>query len=325
MRRYDMVTIGTASRDYMFADLAGEFLVPGTKTKPAQLSFPYGAKIDVNKTFFSFGGGGANVAVNAVLQGRRVAAIFAVGDDENGREIFNRLKDKGIDVRLAEMHENTHTAFAFILTAGKQREHVIFVHRGASHQLTCPPAVLRAIKTRWWYVGSLPGSGWKNILDGVFSQPGLVAWNPGTVQLAAGKKQLAPYLDKTHIVALNRQEAVGLVAGKNPSPAARKKYANTKTLLRAVFDLGPAIAVVTNGKNGTDVYNGEQFFHQPIIGGANVVDTTGVGDAHNGTFTLAFDHYQGDFANALLLAAYIGGAVSQVVGAELGFRRVLPS
>jgi len=312
--RFDITTVGSATRDFMFYDHQGA-LTPHTTADAAGLCFPYGAKVDIGKAYFNFGGGAANVAVNAAVQGWRVATVAAVGDDDTAVAIVKNMRQRGVETKFIEQHQHAQSSFSFVITAGDQREHVIFLYRGASQLLQVPAHVARQIKTRWWYITSLVSNQWRGVLQTILAQPGAKAWNPGGVQLQAGVKVLAPYLSATDILLLNRQEALTLFRLTGTVPV--------RSLLKKLQQCGPRVVVITNGRQGADAYNGKQYFHQAIVGRKLPVDTTGMGDVHNSTFTMVFDATGGDCAAALRAAARNATAVASKVGAQEGFIKVL--
>jgi len=158
-KKYQFITIGGATRDFMFYDPAAKFLfTPENLIRQKSLCFEYGAKIQVGKTYFTFGGGGANTAVNFSNLGFKTAALVALGDDENGQAVLTNFKKQGVDTRLIQIQPGKMTGFSFILTAGKEKEHVIFLYRGANNNLSCSLGNLKKLKTRWFYVTSLSNS-----------------------------------------------------------------------------------------------------------------------------------------------------------------------
>src|SRR3989339_1022832 len=186
-KKFDFVTVGGATRDFMFYDPKAEFLyTPEDIKRQASLCFTYGSKIQVDKTYFTFGGGAANTAVNLARQGLKVSTIVAVGDDEIGHSVYHNFLINGVNTDLIAKKVGKMTGFSFILTAGKEKEHVIFVYRGASSFLTVDDSLLKKINTKWFYLASLSGSNWKRVLDLVTNQQSFIAWNPGSSQLQAG-------------------------------------------------------------------------------------------------------------------------------------------
>lgn len=83
--QYDVITIGGATEDIIFYTKEG-ILIDNKQnlTKQKLLAFEYGAKIKIDKTFFGFGGGGANTAVSFSRFGFKTAVLTAIGDDDRG-------------------------------------------------------------------------------------------------------------------------------------------------------------------------------------------------------------------------------------------------
>ena len=80
---------------------------------------------------------------------------------------------------------------------------------------------------------------------------------------------------------MNREEACKLLSIDHlEAPEFRK-------LLALLHELAPKIVVITDGKKGAFVYDGETFYHGKPTPGLNILETTGAGDAFAATFTSA--------------------------------------
>ncbi|MFA5358957.1 MAG: PfkB family carbohydrate kinase [Patescibacteria group bacterium] len=321
--KYQFVTIGGSTRDFMFYDPQANFIfTPQNLTQPKSLCFEYGSKIEIEKTYFTFGGGAANAAVNFSLQGFKTAVITAVGNDENGLAVLNNFKKSGVDISLMEKHAGKMTGFSFILTAGREKEHVIFLYRGANNDLAAD--VLRGrIKSKWYYLASLSGKKWLAVIDKIFKQKALVAWNPGEQQLKAGYSRLKKYLEKTEIFAVNKDEAIELVLTAKKYKNAGNRLNDIKFLSKAIKAMGPKIVIVTNGRKGGYVYDGKNFYYQKALSREkDVVDTTGVGDCFNSTFVAGWERF-GDIKKALAAAGKNSASLTTQVGAQNGLLRII--
>ncbi len=325
-KKYQFVTIGGTTRDFMFYDRQAKFLyTPEDVMRQRSLCFEYGSKIAVEETYITYGGGASNAAVNFALQGLKTAAIVSLGDDENGQGIINNFKSHGVDIRLIQKSAKKMTGFSFILTAGKEREHVIFAHRGANNNLHTSLASLKKFKTKWLYFTSLSCTAWRKALDNIFAVGSLVSWNPGALQLSAGAVGLKKYLERTNILALNEDEAMELVISiRKNKKVANSRLANIKFLLKELHNLGPNIVLVTRGRKGASAYDGEKYYTQKILDPKrNILDTTGVGDSFNSTFTAALDKYDGDIEKAMFAAVKNAASLTKKVGAQEGLIKVL--
>ena len=89
-----------------------------------------------------------------------------------------------------------------------------------------------------------------------------------------------------------------------------------RTLLKA----GPGLVAITDGINGSWVFNKDVgLFHQPAFRIGNVVDTTGCGDSYHGAFLYGLIHNM-----SLQRTAEFASAVAALNTQSLGGRKGLP-
>lgn len=304
---YDFITVGGATHDISFFTDKG-ILIDNRRDILRQqlLGFEYGAKIKVDEFRYSFGGGAANAAVCLTNLGLSTACLASVGDDGSGRLIIENLRQRKVETNLMPLAKNEGSGGSFIIIA-PSGERIIFAARGANRRLAIKASQLAALKkAKNIYIASLSGN-WLDNLKKIFSlvRPAgpKIYWNPGASQYSGGLKKIAPFLKKTKVFALNKDEAIELVlsAGKsqNLSPSFLN---NTDNLLRAIKEFGPEIVVITLGSEGVKVYDGQKIYFQPVAKEKKRVDTTGVGDVFNSSFSAGLVLYQGDINKALRLA-----------------------
>jgi sugar/nucleoside kinase (ribokinase family) len=318
---FDVITIGGATRDIIFYTDEGE-LVKGKKlTQKKLLGFEFGAKINLKKVNFNFGGGAANSAVAFSHLGLRTAAILTLGQDDNGLAIKKNLARYKVDTRFVRMKKNLATGFSFILTDEKSREHIAFLYRGANNDLEFRPKDLGKIKNKWFYVGSLSGSNWQRILNRLTTvmkgsrEPKIkLAWNPGARQFKTGLKNLAKFLKVTDVLLVNRDEALELVLSVT---GASKKIDQPEILLKILKKYGPRIVVITDGAKGAYAFDGQSIYHAKTLN-FRPVDTTGVGDAFGSSFVAGLILFKEDIIRALKLAIINSSFELMEVGAETG-------
>lgn len=77
------------------------------------------------------GGAPANVAVNLYRLGTPVALVSAVGEDDFGRFLLDRLRAYGLDVSTIHITEAAHTTLAFIHNQGEAQRITFYRHPGA--------------------------------------------------------------------------------------------------------------------------------------------------------------------------------------------------
>jgi len=273
-KRFDVITIGGATRDIMFYSGEGELISTSSLTKQKLLAFEYGAKILADKLFFTYGGGAANSATTFSKLGLKTAIMSRIGDDENGKEIMNNLKANKIDTSFVRIDRSSATGFSMILTVSNAaKEHILFMHRGANDGLNQLDLVFNQAESDWFYVTSLPKNSWERIMKSVIAQDKNIVWNPGSQQLSQASK-MKKFLPKIKALVLNRDEAMEF-----------RKLRDTKGLLKYLFNLGPELVVITDGASGAYAYDGQKYYFMRAKAIKKAVDTVGVGDAFSAALT----------------------------------------
>ena len=319
---FDFVTVGGATRDISFFTDQGLLMDNRSDIlRQKMLAFELGAKIKVDKFFYSYGGGAANAAVCLANFGFRTACLAPVGDDQNGRLIIKNLLDKKVSSRLVVKMPGEESGSSFILIA-PSGERIIFAQRGANADFVISGQSLAALKSaKNIYIASLAG-GWRQNLKRIFSvvSPGQnVYWNPGAAQLTEGLDGISGFLKKTKVLALNQDEATELVF-RTPAYAkkSRRFLDEAQNLLRIIRESGPRIVVITKGPDGVIVFDGERFYERAARDEKKKVDSTGVGDVFNSTFAAGLEHRGGDIGRALDLALRNAAAKVAHLGAQNG-------
>ncbi|MDP3964297.1 MAG: carbohydrate kinase family protein, partial [bacterium] len=148
-RKFDVVTIGGATRDIMFYTSDG-VLVPNTqnKLKEKLLGFEYGAKIIPESLHQVLGGGATNAAVSFARLGLRVGAFVRLGRDRDGDAIEAELRKAGVKTRFIERDSSVRTGFSFFAIHSPTKEHVAFLHRGANDNMRMSREELRQARTQ---------------------------------------------------------------------------------------------------------------------------------------------------------------------------------
>ncbi|HAM88540.1 MAG: Sugar kinase, ribokinase family [Candidatus Falkowbacteria bacterium GW2011_GWC2_38_22] len=319
MQKYDFVTIGGATEDITFyTDEA--VMIDNKEDLLAQklMAFEYGAKLGVEKSFSSFGGGASNAAVCFSKLGFKTAVIVAVGDDYRGKGIVDNFKKQKVNTKLIQRIKGIETGFTFFIV-GKDREHVGFSNRAANAKLVITEKELSEIdKSKWVYLTSLSGK-WQEILKNVFCTKAKIVWNPGHIQLHTGYKAIGKYLKKTDILTLNKDEAMELVFSNPANKTMDSGFLNDiKNLIKILKSYGPKIVVITNGKHGVYAYDDNQAYYQGVIHSKKTADTTGVGDAFGSTFAAGMEFFKGDIEKAMQAAIKNAASVVGEQGAQNG-------
>lgn len=277
MKFFDVVTIGSATRDALFK--SKDFCVMPTPPDIGSgeaLVLNLGSKIPIDHVYFSTGGAGTNTAVTFARQGFRVASIVNVGDDPGGRAILTELKKEKVDTSLIQTDTQTHTAYSVILEPASG-ERVILNYRGANDHLRKKIIPFSRIKTRWFYLSSLSGD--IGILRGALSlkkKYGVrIAWNPGGNDLSLGFSRLAKFLNMVDVFIVNQEEAADLLG---------VPYHKTDAVFKKFDEVIDGIAVMTRGPRGVFVSDGKTIWQAGIFKEKKVADRTGAGDSFGSGF-----------------------------------------
>lgn len=318
--KYDFITIGGATEDITLYTNEG-VLVDNKKDVLRQklIAFEYGAKLKVEKSQSSFGGGATNAAVNLSGLGFKVAALVAIGEDIRGGAVIKNLKTRKVDASLVQKIKGQETGFTFFIIC-QDGEHVGFSSRAANQSLKIGVKEIKALQnTKWIYITSLSGK-WKQDLDKIFSVKNLkVSWNPGGRQIEGGLKSISRYLKKTTVLQMNKDEAIGLVVTDAEFKKSSPSFLNdTHNLLKVLKQWGPEIVLITEGKDGASAYDGQNFYHQNILKEKKKIDTTGVGDCFGSTFAAVLEISGGDIQKAMKLGSKNTASVIGKPGAQNG-------
>lgn len=314
----NFLTIGSLTEDIVFFTPDG-LLLDNKKDLLRQklLAFEYGAKVNIKNYGHYFGGGASNTAVNLVKAGFRVSCLAQAGSDERGSRIIKNLKSFKVNTNNIIVDEKNDSGFSFILSNNQDR--IIFVYRGSNDFLKIEKKHGELIKNhKWVYLTSLPDN-YLSSLKNIFAFKNKIAWNPGLNQLSGGVKKIGQFLKKTDIFMVNKDEALELV--KNSSDYSSKSNSflnNIFNLIKILKNFGPEKIILTDGVRGAYFYDGKYFYHQAIIKGQKMVDTTGVGDAFNSTVVGALEKFSGDYKRAMLLGVKNTASVVSKSGAQNG-------
>lgn len=307
MKSFDIISIGDATIDnfFLFHDATVKCMLNKEK---CMIEIGYGTKIPVDKYVRTVAGNAANNAVGSARLGMKTAFYTVLGDDASGHEIRKTMIKEGVDPALIHLVKHAATNISAVLSFREER--TIFVyHVERKYQLPKLPS------TKWIYLTSVGPLGppviklHKQIEQYLTYHPEIkLGFNPGTHQLKMGMKRLLPIFKRTHILFLNKEEAELLLEKKTGSPI--------KELLKGLFATGAKIVVITDGPQGSYVYDGANMYHTPIFR-APIVERTGCGDSY-GTAFLAAVHYKKTIPEAMRWGSINAAGVLQEIGPQKG-------
>ncbi len=321
--KYDIITIGTATRDVFLTSPLFKVLTDvahlkkiGFPTGEAQC-FALGGKVEIDAPVLTTGGGATNAAVTFGRQGFKAACLAKIGDDAIAGDVEAELVKEGVKTILKRSAAKS-TAFSTILLA-PSGERTILVYRGASEDLQKSDcAALQKIKSRWAYF--VPGGIKFEVIAGLAAKLRragvLLAINPSKPYIQMGVKKLKPLLEKMSVVILNREEAAYL-AGCD--------YRAEEKIFKAMDAIVDGIAVVTDGPRGVKVSDGRAIYQAGIYKEKILADRTGAGDAFGSGFVAGLMRARdcrrptaSEIKYAIRLASANATAVVENIGAKKG-------
>src|SRR3989344_290685 len=95
---FDVVTIGSSTRDVFLKTFAFRVVESGESPNGRLECVPLGAKLEADDIFFSTGGAASNAAMTFARQGFSVSTLSRIGNDTNGDEIRKILFREGIEL-----------------------------------------------------------------------------------------------------------------------------------------------------------------------------------------------------------------------------------
>ena len=274
LRMFDVITIGSATRDAFFE---GDFpLVKWPKAESGKAYLlPFGEKLEAKKVFFTIGGNAGNASVTFARQGFKTACAAKTGSDVSGEEIRRRLKKERIETSFIVHDSRTPTSYSVLLLENGER--TILNYRGAGGKLRIDEVSLKNLSARWWYI-SLTGESsamLKTLLKFTDDNGIAVAFNPTGYHIKHKRSEILSSLGKLSLLVLNKEDAAIVTA---------ISFTNEKAVFKKIDRLTPGIVAVTDGKNGVTVSDGKLVYKAGVFKEKKLVDRTGAGDAFGSGF-----------------------------------------
>lgn len=262
-----------------------------------ELCVKYGGKIPVSSVHYSLGGNAGNSAVGFVRLGLTAALETIIGDDYEGKWIYQQLKKEKVNLDYLVLTPNQQSNQSVIIDF--QKERTIFSYHAPKKEIPkqFPPAKWLYLTSAGREVNELHGQ-IKTYLKNTSS---LIAFNPGTYEIRRGLSEIEPIIRKTEILFLNREEAESLKGKKE-----------IRVLLEEFLKIGARKVVITDGEKGAYGTDGSKKYFLPALE-VEVVEKTGAGDS----FAVAFIggiFYGQSVADALKWGAINAASVISSIG-----------
>jgi len=310
---YDILTIGSATRDGIFEGIPFVYLKDKRFITKRGIGLPLGAKITVPEVHFSTGGGATNTAATFARLGFKTLAIFRVAKDVSGETILKEMIEEGVDINFIQIDYVKPTAYSVILLT-KNGERTILSYKGCAQNLSSLEIPFNKIKTRWLFLGSLGKE--KNILKKILfwatKEKIKIAINPSKNELLWLKKN-KKYLSFFDVFIVNQEEASYLTG---------IPYQKEKEIFRKLDELVSGIVVMTKGQKGVIVSDGRFIYQAPAFSKKKAKDHTGAGDAFASGFVSVLMKNKKIDEKTLREAIFFGSlnasSVIQFIGAKTG-------
>lgn len=308
MKDFDVITIGSATRDVFIGELDAPKIKSAEFPTGEGLGLELGAKYESKKLVLTTGGGGTNAAVTFARQGFKTACIGSIGEDLNGQEIIQELGREGVDVSLFQKNTDDLTAYSVILV-DPSGERTILSYKGEGQRLDPAKLMLDDVSAKWMFVSSLGGN--LDLLEKISawatSKNIKLAINPGSKDLALGPEALLPHLKNFFIVTMNQEEAASL---------AGLPFEDEAGIFKKMDELIGGVFVMTNGHQGVKVSDGKNIWSAGVPD-SPVVERTGAGDSFASAFVAEYMR-SNDISKAIQLATANASSVVTQYGGKAG-------
>jgi len=316
--KYDVITIGTATRDIFLKSKDFKILkdanhlkavgIPGGEAECLAL----GSKIDIENPVLTTGGGATNAAVTFARQGYKTACIASLGNDSGAADIIGDLTAEGITPIISRSKKHGSGYSTLLLTTTGER--TVLVYRGAANDLQDKELALSSLRAKWVYI-TPSGISLPVILRLVkhFKKNGSkIAMNPSGFYLALGAKKLQPLLKMLDVVTMNREEAALLT---------EQPIEDERAIFQALDKLIDGVVAMTEGPQGSLVASSDVILQAGILKEKIMADRTGAGDAYGSGFVAGLLASASEGEESLRLGMRLGSANSTAVVEHLGAKK----
>ena len=271
--KYDFVAVGDIVTDAFIKLKEGVHIASDEHGEEIRMRF--GDKLEYEDvTVIAAVGNAPNAAVSAYRLGLSTALVTDIGDDDFGKEKLRALAAEGLDTSLIKVHEGMQSNYHYVLRVGAERT-ILIKHHEYPYEIPNfdePP--------EWIYFSSVGEHGleYHHQLASYCKENGVkLAFQPGSFQISLGSEKIKDVYEACEIFFCNKEEAQRIL---------KTKEDDIVKLLEGVRDLGPNIAVVTDGPKGAYASDGTGMWKMPMYPDpAPPVDRTGAGDSFSSTVT----------------------------------------
>ncbi|MBU1683376.1 carbohydrate kinase family protein, partial [Patescibacteria group bacterium] len=225
---------------------------------------------------------------------------------EYGEKVINNLEKEGVCTDFVKKTSRDKTAFSTIINTF-EGDRTVLAYAGANKYFNVKDLPVKELeKADFLFLNHLTEKNSKIpkvLLSILKKNPNIkLAWNPGYEQLAQGVKKWKGLLERTEILFVNKEEAslftkthYQLAGIKKDDPRYHVHVASkflppyaddVSEIMLEFFKYGVKNVVITDGKNGAQVSDGERIYFCPVLSHKRT-DTLGAGDSFASGFTSA--------------------------------------
>ncbi|MBM3205791.1 carbohydrate kinase family protein [Candidatus Shapirobacteria bacterium] len=295
MKKYDVISFGSAVLDVFLKSPDFRVLKGKTAFDQALLTIPYGVKSEVSDLVLSSGGGGTNTAVSFARLGLQTAVAARCGWDFAGKIVRQEIKKEKVADDFLVQLEGEKTDYSTILIS-PDGNRTILVWRGGT-RLEANVLDFKRLNSFWFYIASLEGN--LDLLEKLINHAQKnhikIALNPGKREISS-PKNLLDLCQKVDVLLLNLEEA---------------------KLLGDLSVLKKTMVVTTKGEKGVVVNVPGKGEIKMEAFKVKMVDQTGAGDAFGSGFIAGLVK-EFPLEKALQLGVANGASVVEKIGAKQG-------
>ena len=240
------------------------------------ISNDYDDSFDCSQYTKHFGGSPANIAMNIKRLGGNSALSSAVGNDGLGDFLINHLKNNNIDTRYISKVNNSTS---MVLVSKSKTTPVPIFYRGADYNLQYDDNIEYALKNckivhfSCWPISQKNSR--KTIEKVIYKAKEnniLIGFDPNYHEMIweknhNGLEYIKNIISKVDIIKPSEVDAERIFGCDTPENQVKK-----------FIDLGAKLVIMTLGKDGAIVTNGDETLKFKTFD-TEIVDTTGAGDA----------------------------------------------
>lgn len=240
------------------------------------ISNDYDDSFDCSQYTKCFGGSPANIAMNIKRLGGNSALSSAVGNDGLGDFLINHLKNNNIDTRYISKVNNSTS---MVLVSKSKTTPVPIFYRGADYNLQYDDNIEYALKnckivhfSCWPISQKNSRQTIEKVIDKAKENNILIGFDPNYHEMIweknhNGLEYIKNIISKVDIIKPSEVDAERIFGCDTPENQVKK-----------FIDLGAKLVIMTLGKDGAIVTNGDETLTFKTFA-TEIVDTTGAGDA----------------------------------------------